>query len=62
MPIFYVFLYISVGKLSIYSCCGTGNRNIFCSPDLDLFGFDILNTLLIPLTVNIDTLFVKLVF
>ena len=34
MSIFYIFLYISEGKFSIYSCCGTGKQNIFCSSDL----------------------------
>ena len=35
MYIFYIFLYISEGKFTIYSCCGTGKKNIFCRPTID---------------------------
>ena len=30
MSIFYIFLYISEGKFTIFSCYGTGKQNIFC--------------------------------
>ena len=37
MFFFYTVLYISEGKFTIYSCCGTGKQNIFCSPGLTDF-------------------------